>query len=142
MSTKKLLVLTVKRKLKAWKRESEHLQDTTKHIDRQDMIPYTYSNQDIIARIQRVKVHCIAAGNASADTWQALKQRVDAACRRIDERIRQAKERYTRCFDHLVLVLVLLALSSSPIRSDKAMRFFTIAIAFRLETAYRSEIDS
>jgi hypothetical protein len=95
MSAKKKFVETAKRKLEAWKGDVERLQANADRIDRQEMRLYSAAVQDIIATIQQVEKRFVAQGNSSADTWQALKLRVEAGCRDIEAQIKQVKEHYS-----------------------------------------------
>ncbi len=95
MSAKKKFLETVKRKLDAWKGDVERLQANADLVDSRDMRRYSAAVQDIIARIQRVEKQFLANADSAADTWQALKRRVEIGCREIDEQIKQLKNQFS-----------------------------------------------
>ena len=95
MSAKKKFLETVKRKLDAWKGDVERLQANADRVDSREMRRYSTAIQDIIARIQRVEKEFVANADSTADTWQALKRRVEIGCREIDEQIQQLKDQFS-----------------------------------------------
>lgn len=95
MSAKKKFVETVKKKLEAWKGDVERLQENANRINPSEMRQYSKAVQDIIARIQQVEKQFVAQGDSSADTWQALKRRVEIGCRDIEAQIKQVKEHFS-----------------------------------------------
>jgi hypothetical protein len=95
MSVKKKFLETVKRKLDALKSDVERLQANADRVGSREMRRYSVAVQDVIARIQQVEKQFVTNVDSSADTWQALKRRVETGCREVEEKIKQVKDQFS-----------------------------------------------